>query len=274
MDEFSTMTKPRFEMWTRLSGLLLRNLYLYRRSLARIMEIIFWPVMNLMVWGFLTHYLEQMDLPVAVRYLLGAMILWDLLYRSQQSITLALTEEFWVKNVINIFIAPVRTIELLLAVCVMGLLKSLVTMAFLAVLAFLFYHFNILDMGLALVPFFGSLTLFGWALGMFTMSLILRYGHAAEALIWGVPFLIQPISAVFYPTHILPTWLERIAYMLPSTYVFEGMRAVLNTGKVDTALLGLSFAMNLLYLGIGAAFFAWMLHQVRRKGYLSRTNME
>ncbi|MCJ7829950.1 MAG: ABC transporter permease [Desulfobacterales bacterium] len=261
-------------MWTRLNGLLLRNLYLYRRSLPRAMEILFWPVMNLMLWGFLTHYLKGMNLPVAIDYLLGAMILWDLLYRSQQSITLSLTEEFWVKNVMNLFIAPVRTVEIVAAMCILGFLKALITMAFLAGLAWVFYQFHLLDMGLALVPFFGNLILFGWALGMCTMSIILRFGHAAEALIWGVPFLIQPISAVFYPVSVLPDWLRVIAHLLPSTYVFEGMRAVFNTGRCDPRLLALAFAMNLVYLGIAGSFFAWMMRQVRKKGYLTRTSME
>ncbi|MBL7180769.1 MAG: ABC transporter permease [Desulfobacterales bacterium] len=261
-------------MWTRLSGLLLRHLYLYRRSVSRIMEIVFWPVMSLMVWGFLSGYLKQMDLPIAVDYLLGAMILWELLYRSQQSVTLSLTEEFWVKNIINLFVAPIRTVELVLTLCVIGLIKAFIAMVFLGILAWYFYHFNIFTMGPGLVPFFANLILFGWSVGMITMSLILRFGHAAEALIWGVPFLIQPISAVFYPVDALPPWLKTIAFALPSTHVFEGMRAVLNTGKMDTALLTYAFGLNLAYLAAGGLFFAWMLRQARIKGYLSRTSIE
>lgn len=261
-------------MWIRISGLLLRYLYLYRRSIARAMEIFFWPVMNLMVWGFLTHYLKKMHLPIAIDYLLGGMILWDLFYRSQQSITISLAEEFWVKNVMNIFIAPIRTFELVLSMCIMGFIKSLVTMAFLMLLALGFYRFDLFEMGLYLVPFFGNLILFGWALGMFTMSLVLRYGHAAEALIWGVPFLLQPISAVFYPVAILPTALKLFAFALPSTYIFEGMRAVMNTGSMDTRLLAMALAMNIVYLIAGGAMFGWTLRLVRRKGYLSRTHIE
>ena len=109
---------------------------------------------------------------------------------------------------------------------------------------------------------------------MMTMALILRFGHAAEALIWGVPFFIQPISAVFYPVDALPPWLRTIAFTLPSTHVFEGMRAVLNTGKINSALLTYSFGLNLVYLAVGGVFFGWMLRQARIKGYLSRTNIE
>jgi ABC-2 type transport system permease protein len=106
------------------------------------------------------------------------------------------------------------------------------------------------------------------------MSLVLRYGHAAEALIWGVPFLIQPISAVFYPVAVLPSALKLVAFALPSTYIFEGMRAVLNTGTMDSRLLAMAFGMNVVYLTAGGILFGWTLRLVRRKGYLSRTHIE
>lgn len=261
-------------MWLRISAFVLRYYYLHRRSIARVMEIFFWPVMNLLVWGYLTMYLQKLAAPQFVLFLLGGVILWDVLYRSQQGITLTITEEFWVKNIINIFIAPVRMVEIIIGICIVGLVKALVTTALLALLAYLFFSYDLLTVGLPLVPFFGSLLLFGWAVGLFTLGLIFRYGRAAEALIWGVPFLLQPISAVFYPVTVLPTWLQKIAYLLPSTYVFEGMRHALQTGSVDWRGLAISFGLNLLYLVAGGLYFAWMMTQVRKKGYLSRLNME
>lgn len=261
-------------MWLRISAIVMRYLFLHRRSVARVMEIFFWPVMNLLVWGFVTFYLQELALPATVLFLLGSVILWDVLYRAQQGITLAITEEFWVKNIINIFISPISMAELLGAICIVGIIKSVVTTVVLGFLAFFLYRFNILHTGPGLVPFLGSLLLFGWAVGLFTMALIFRYGRAAEALIWGVPFLIQPISAVFYPVTVLPGWLQKTAYLLPSTYVFEGMRNVLATGSINVATLGVSFALNLVYLILGSLYFSWMLHRVREKGYLSRLHLE
>lgn len=261
-------------MWLRISAIVMRYLYLHRRSVARIMEIFFWPVMNLIVWGFVTHYLKELALPKTVLFLLGSVILWDVLYRSQQGITLAITEEFWVKNIINIFISPISMGELLAAICIVGIIKSVVTTIVLGFLAFFFYKFNLLSAGPGLVLFLGNLLLFGWGVGLFTMALIFRYGRAAEALIWGVPFLIQPISAVFYPVSVLPDWLQIIAYLLPSTYVFEGMRQVLATGVTDIGMLAISFGLNLVYLLLGSLYFGWMLRRVREMGYLSRLHME
>jgi ABC-2 type transport system permease protein len=261
-------------MWLRISALLLRYLYLYRRSLPRAMELFFWPVMELLLWGFLTVYLTRFQLPDAVVFLIGATILWEVFYRSQMAITLSVSEEIWVRNIINIFVAPVSASELVLATCLLGLIRSLLTATVLGVLAQVFYAFDLLSVGPALVPFYASLLLFGWAVGLVTVALIFRFGQAAEALIWGVPFLIQPLSAVFYPLHVLPTWLQGIARALPSTYVFEGLRTALRTGAVDTSLLWRALALNALYLVLGALFFGWMLQRVREKGYLSRLAME
>ena len=260
-------------MLTRINGLVLRYLYLYRRSLARAVEIFFWPIMDLLVWGFVSTYINQEN-NVAL-FLLGSVIFWDVLYRSQQAITLSISEDIWVKNILNVFVSPVSIFELMVATCIMGIIKAVITAVVLGSLAFLLYAFNIVSIGVLLLPFLISLLLFGWALGMVTMALILRFGKSAEALVWGIPFLIQPFSAVFYPVEVLPNWLQIVAYTMPSTYVFEGMREVLSNGEwLNLKILMIAFLLNILYLVAGAIFFGWMFSQVREKGYLTRLGME
>lgn len=261
-------------MTSRIGALLLRYVYLYRRSAARLMGVLFWPVMDLLVWGFLTFYLKKFAAPSALGFLLGGVIFWDIFYSAQQAITLSITEDIWARNILNLFVSPLRTWELLVATSLVGVLRASVSAAALTVLAWLFYDFALFSVGLALVPFYFSLLLFGWAMGMFTMALVLRFGQAAEALIWGIPFLIQPISAVFYPVEVLPGWIQPIARLLPSTWVFEGMRSALATGAVDARTLLLAVGLNAVYLALGAAFFGWMLGRVREKGYLARLGMD
>ena len=176
-------------MWLRVSALLLRHLYLYRRSYIRAGEVFFWPVMNLVLWGFITAYVQRLALSETVSFLLGGLIFWDVLYRAQMAITLSVTEEVWVKNLLNIFIAPIRTVDFILATALMGVIRAVANVLILGSLAYVLYAFNLLTMGLALLPFLASLLLFGWAVGMCTMALMLRFGQAAEALAWGVPFV-------------------------------------------------------------------------------------
>lgn len=262
------------EALLRIEAMMLRYLYLYRRSLARAGDIVFWPVMNLLVWGFVTRFLQEVTVSRAVLFLLGAIIFWDLLYRSQQAITLGMTEEIWVRNLINLFIAPIHTWEMIMAMCLVGVIRSIITTLLLAGLAWLFYAFDFLALGLALLPFFFNLLLFGWAVGLCTMALVLRYGHAAEALVWGVPFLIQPITAVFYPVSVLPGWLQKVAYCLPSTYVFEGMREIMAGHPFNVHMMLVSFGLNILYLFVGGFIFGWMLEKVKQLGLLARLNVE
>jgi ABC-2 type transport system permease protein len=141
------------------------------------------------------------------------------------------------------------------------------------VLAYVLYAFNLLSLGLMLVPCFLNLLCFAWAIGMATMALIIRYGVAGEALAWGIPFLIQPFSAVFYPLDVFPPWLQLLARALPSSYIFESMRLLLRTGAADASMLLIALGLNIVYLAAGATFFGWMLQRARRQGHLSRLGM-
>jgi ABC-2 type transport system permease protein len=261
-------------MAERVLAMVLRYTYLHRRSLPRVMEIFFWPLMSLFVWGFVTIYIREIAVPGVVVFLIGSIILWEVLYRSQQAISLTITEEFWVRNILNLFIAPVRSAEIVAAACAVGLIKISLTTSLMVALSLAFYDFNLLGLGFWLAPFFANLLLFGTAVGMITMGLIFRYGRAAEALIWGVPFLLQPLSAVFYPLDVLPDWLAPVALALPSTYSFEGMRQVLDTGTFEWLMLARAFGLGLAWLAAASLYFWWMLETVRRRGYLSRQMSE
>jgi len=261
----------------RISALLLRYLLLYRQSWTRVMEIFFWPVMDLLVWGFLTNYLLSVGadrVPAMVTFLIGSMIFWDLLYRAQQGVTLSFLEDVWARNLLNIFVAPVTITEFLVATFLLGIIKVLVNGLVLAALAWALYAFNIFQLGFALIPFVLSLMLMGWAMGMATVALIMRWGHAAEALAWGIPFLVQPLSAVFYPVSVLPPWLQPVAWVLPSTHVFEGMREVLRTGQVPWETFGWSLALNVVYLAASALFFRRLFGVVRARGLLGKLGSE
>lgn len=261
----------------RINALLLRHLLLYRRSWTRLMEIFFWPVMDLLVWGFLTAYLLSVGasrVPAMVTFLIGAMIFWDLLYRAQQGVTISFLEDIWARNLLNIFVAPVTISEFLTATFALGVIKVLINGLVLAALAWWLYAFNICQLGFSLIPFVLSLMLMGWAMGIVTVGLILRWGHAAEALAWGIPFLVQPLSAVFYPVSVLPGWLQPVAWSLPSTYVFEGMRQTLQTGHAPWPMLWWSLGLNVVYLAAAGAFFRYLFAEVRVRGLLGKLGME
>ena len=137
-------------------------------------------------------------------------------------------------------------------------------------MAYLLYTFNLFQMGFRLIPLFVNLLLMGWAVGMVTTALIMRLGQSAEALAWGIPFLIQPIAAVFYPLNVLPHWVQPIALLVPATHVFEGMRQVLRGEGLSAHYLVWAFSLNAVYLIIAATFFRLMFNAARKKGLLAK----
>lgn len=254
-----------------VGALVLRYVFLYTRHPVRLVELVFWPLVDLLVWGFLTIYLQKQSaggLPSTMTFLLGGMILWDVLFRSQQGVAISFLEDVWTRNLLNVFVAPVRAVEYVMATCLVGVLRVGVTLAILAVVAALAYGFDLTDFGLSLLPFLANLMLFGWFLGMVSTALIMRWGQAAESLAWAVPFFIQPLAAVFYPVSVLPVWIQPIANSLPCTPVFEGMRNVLAGLPTPWGLIRQALLLNVLWGCAAALFFASNLRYVRKTGLL------
>ncbi len=256
-----------------IHGLVLRHVYLYRRNAVRFVELIFWPTVQLLVWGFLAQYLgeaAEASVPMIGLHLIGALILWDALFRSQQGVAIAFLEDVWTRNLLNVFVAPVRPREYLAATCVVVFLRICVNAVLLAVMAGLLFSFNLFDLGFSLIPFYLNLMVFGWCLGMIATACILRWGQAAESLAWAIPFLIQPFAAVFYPVETLPDFLEPVALALPCSHIFQGMRAVIETGAFPLASLLWATGLNVVCLAGAGVIYVRVLRVARQKGLLTK----
>ena len=256
----------------RILALVIRHLYLYKRSIPRLMEVFYWPFLDLVVWGFITIYLAKFKgtLPDFIAFLLGALILWDILFRSQQGLSVSFLEDMWARNLLNIFVSPISPIEYVTALMLVSIVKLLLASTVMVLFAWLFYSFNIFLIGASLIPLIINLVIMGWAVGIITMGLILRFGQEAEVLAWAVAFLFQPVSAVFYPVSVLPSFLQTIARYIPSSHIFEGMRGVVAGGGFPTTELVWATSLNILYLTGALIFFYWNFGVVRKKGLLAR----
>ncbi len=254
----------------RIRAIIRRHLYLYQRSIPRLAEVFFWPVLDLFVWGFVTLYLRQFPIPRFVEFLLGALILWDILFRAQQGISVSFLEEIWSRNLPNLFVSPLRPSEFLVGLMSVSIVKVVLAGGVGALLAWVFYSYNLFALGLALIPFVINLTAMGWSIGIVTMATILRYGQEAEMMAWGLAFLVQPFSAVFYPVSVLPSWLQPIALLMPASHVFEGMRAVIETGAIPLDRLGIAIGLNLLYFALAVLLFFRSLQAARKRGLILR----
>lgn len=258
----------------RIGALLLRHFYVFRSSWTRIFDLMYWPILQMTIWGFFTIFLNQHSnwFAQAAGMLIGAVLLWDVLVRAQFGFTFSLLEELWSRNLANLFVAPLRPFEFGLSLMAMGIIRSGIGVVPAALLAIPLFHYSIFEMGLPLLAFWAMLIMLGWSIGLGIAALLFRFGLAAESYAWAAIFLIQPISGVWYPIDVLPSWLQPVAWMLPSTYVFEGMRAVMIQGTFRWDLLAGAFALNLVYLALGFAAFLYAFARARQHGQLLQSS--
>ncbi len=254
----------------RINAMLLRYVYLLRNSWPRILELAYWPTVQMILWGFITQFLATNSTWVAqaAGLFIAAVLLWDVLFRAQLGVSLTFFEEMYSRNLGHLFVSPLRPQELAGALLLVSLLRTLIGVGGAALLAIPLYEYSIFSMGLPLLAFFTNLLIMGWAIGLLVAALVMRYGMGAEGLAWGLIFAVAPVSGVYYPISVLPGWLQGVAYVLPSSHVFEGMRAVLIEQVFRTDLFLTAVGLNVIYLLIGMGTFFAAFQAARRRGLL------
>jgi ABC-2 type transport system permease protein len=254
----------------RVGAMVLRYLYLLRSSWSRVLELIYWPAVQLLVWGFLQYYIAQNSgfFARAGGVFIGAVMMWDILFRGQLGFSVSFLEEMWARNLGNLMISPLRPIEFVMALMVMSIVRLAIGMVPVTLLAIAFFGFNIYGLGLALAAFFMNLILTSWSVGIVVSGVVLRNGMGAESLAWTMMFLIMPVICVYYPVTVLPDWLQWVAWSLPPTYVFEGMRALILEQHFRADLMIAAFALNAVYFAVSILIFLQLLNSARRNGSL------
>lgn len=255
----------------RIWGMMYRHLALYRRSWPRLLELAYWPVLQMCIWGFTARFLAQRagsTVTLAAGVLLGGVLLWEVALRSQMGVAISFLEELWSRNLGHVFVSPLRPRELVAALIGMSVIRMSVGVLPAILLAWGLYAFNLFALGPVLVLFFANLMVMGWWVALGVVSLILRHGAGAEALAWSVLFGLTPFSAVFYPVSVLPAAVQPIAWALPSAHVFEGMRGVLNQGVVRWDHLAWAVGLNILWTAAGALLFTRQFRAARVRGAL------
>ncbi len=255
----------------RVGALVARYYFLLRGSWPRILELAYWPVVQMVMWGFMTVFLATRTSYVAQAFgvLISAVLLWDVLFRSQISVSLSFMEEMWSRNLGQLFMSPLRPAELMLGLVIISALRTLIGVIPATVLAIVFFDYSIYEgLGAALVGFFAALLVMGWAIGLAVSGLVLRFGLGAESLAWVSVFALAPVSGIWYPVSVLPEWLQPVALVLPSAHVFEGMRSILVDATFRPDLTGAAFGLDALYLVFGALGFRYCFELARRDGQL------
>ena len=259
-----------------VAGILLRQFYLIRGSPVRALPMFAWVAIDIVVWGFITRYLNSMS-DGRFNYvpsLLGAVLLWDFFTRIMQGVRTAFLEDVWSKNFLNLFATPLTTPQYITGLVITSIGTSAVGLAVMLMLASSVFGLSFFSLGVMLIPFLLVLFSFGIALGILASALVLRLGPASEWLIWPMPALLSPFVGVFYPLSTLPQWMQAVARVLPPSYVFQGMRTLLAGQTLPPGDLFFGAALAALDIVLASYFFTRVFRYALRTGLLARYSAE
>ncbi len=260
----------------RVSAIVLRQFYLIRGSLSRVLPMFIWIIIDIVLWGFITKYLNLITSSSFnfVPALLGAVLFWDFFMRVMQGVTLAFFEDVWSRNFLNIFAAPISIWEYASGLVISSIATSSVGLVVMLVLASSAFGLSFFSYGLMLIPFLLTLFLFGIALGIMASAMVLRLGPASEWFVWPIPALISPFAGVLYPLSTLPNWMQYVSYILPPSYIFEAMRGIISGQPISHTSLVWGGCLAVVYILIACRIFVGTYRHALRSGIIARFSAE
>lgn len=254
----------------RVWAVLLRFLYGFSHSYDRISDAFYWPTIDLLLWGITSTFIQSYapeNLGI-ITMIVSGILFWIIIWRGQYEITVNLLEELWNRNLINLFVAPLKFSEWIAAFVIIGIVKAIASITFASFVAFILYKVNIFQYGFYLLPFILLLIMTGWWVGFLVSGVILRFGTKVQVLAWTTAAVISPFSAVYYPLSILPDWAQKIGLVIPTTYIFEGARSVVARGYLDMNAIWISLALSIVYLVLALIFLRKSFNKVLQKGLI------
>ena len=256
--------------FNRIYGLFLRHFYLITRSFPRILDLIYWPTIQILLWGFISKFFSTYSdyYNNTVGVILTCAILYDFLFRSSISFNMLFLEEIWSRNFTNLFIAPMRISEIITSLVITALIRTLLGLIPAILLTSPIFGISILDLGVPLFFLFLSLYIFGITLGLFVSAGLLRFGPSFENIAWSSLFLLAPLGCIYYPIETLPQFFQDLAKALPLVYIFEEARNILVNQSFNYESIFQAFYLNIIYLVVGISLFYYSFSQARKKGSL------
>jgi ABC-2 type transport system permease protein len=256
--------------FNKIFALSLRHIYLIKGSFPRILDLIYWPTIQILLWGFISKFftLSSSYYENTVGIILSAAILYDFLFRSSISYNMMFLEEIWSRNFTNLFIAPIKLSEIITALTATAIFRTLIGMVPAAILAIPFFGVSIFKIGTPLIFLLISLYIFGVTLGLLVTSGLIRFGPSFENIAWASLFFLAPLGCIYYPLEILPQWLQIIAKLLPLVHIFEEMRNILIYDIINYLQILKATFISLLYFVFGIVIFYTSYRGAKDRGTL------
>ena len=256
--------------WHKIYGLSLRHIYLIKSSFPRILDLIYWPSIQVFLWGFISKFftISSSYYNNTVGVILTAAILYDFLFRSSISYNMMFLEEIWSRNFTNLFIAPIKISEIIAALTMTAIFRTMIGLVPAVLLAIPLFGVSIFKLGIPLFFLLIALYIFGISLGLLVTAGLLRFGPSFENIAWASLFFLVPLGCIYYPIEILPNFLQIIAKILPLVHIFEEMRNILINQTVNNVAILKGLFISSIYFFIGVAIFYAAYFGAKIKGTL------
>ncbi len=255
----------------RLYAVLLRHLYVARRSLDRLTDIFYWPTIDLCIWGLTSAYFQKLTSNgenIFVTIITG-LILWIILYMASNTIALTILADLWDRNLMNVLVSPLSWAEWMMGNIILSLVKVVISFLFTLLLTLVLYKISLFSTMILLVPHIALLIFTSWWIAFIIIGSILRFGTKIQTLAWALVAIVSPFSAIYYPLSSLPQFAQNIARSIPSSYIFESAREVIATGHYDMLKLGICFGLNCIYIVLSLWYLHTSINIARTKGLAS-----
>ena len=254
----------------KIFALSLRHVYLIKGSFPRILDLIYWPTIQIFLWGFISKFftLTSSFYENTIGIILSAAILYDFLFRASISYNMMFLEEIWSRNFTNLFIAPIKLSEIIAALTFTAIFRTLIGLIPATLLAIPLFGVSILKIGTPLIFLLITLYIFGVTLGLLVTSGLIRFGPSFENIAWASLFFLAPLGCIYYPIEILPDWLQIIAKLLPLVHIFEEMRNILIYDIVNYSKILKAILISFVYFLLGIVIFYLSYSGAKNRGTL------
>jgi len=264
---------------SRTAAIFIRQIFLISSNPSRLVSIFMWLIIDVVQWGFISRYLSSLGRYTFsfITVILGAVILWEFMSRIQQGILMGFMEDIWTQNLINLFASPLKIREYLTGLVMTSFATGIISFLIMALLAGAVFGYNILRIGLLIIPFMAILLIFGISMGILVITMIFKFGPTAEWLGWPVPLVLSLFSGVFFPISTLPEWMGIFAMIIPPSYIFEALRTIITTGSYDYSImqrLTISAFLSVIYTIATSILFLRVYKKNLEEGNIARFNAE
>ena len=205
----------------KIAGFAYRNWIFAWRSIFSFVEILFWPVVNLISIGFMAEFLR---FEANIRnFVFTGVIASSMLQITQLDVSYSVLYDVWSKSSKHTYLAPIDHVQYLLGAWLVGMVRGTLVFVLMSLAAVFWYGFDMPPLH-AILLFVSGVFLTALTVGTLVCIVITLYGQKVEVTAWSMVALLMMLSGIYYPVEYLPEPVRFVSQSIPLTYFLSYLR--------------------------------------------------